>query len=176
MNKIDFHEMLFTRHSIRKYTDKELTSDEVRTILEAALLAPSSKSSRPWHFTVVENPEILKVMAQCKPQFAHPIANASLAVVVSANPTVSDVWIEDAAIAATYIQLQVEALGLGSCWIQLRNRLHDDETSASQWMKDYLDLDPELEVLCVITIGHKNEVRKPVDPEKLKWEKVLIVD
>lgn len=47
-----FNEMLFERHSIRRYTDEPLDADEVKKILEAALLAPSSKSSRPWQFIV----------------------------------------------------------------------------------------------------------------------------
>ena len=174
MEENKFHEMLFRRHSIRKYTDEQLTPDEVKMILEAALLSPTSKNSRPWHFTVVDNPELLKQLSVFKPLYAHSIGNGPLSVVVSANPQLSDVWIEDASVAATFIMLQVEALGLGCCWIQVRGRMRDEETSCSDWIKDLLEIEPEQEVLCVISIGHKNEERKPVDPEKLKWEKVSI--
>lgn len=51
------------------------------------------------------------------------LADAAMAVVVMADPLASDVWIEDASIASIMIQLQAEDLGLGSCWIQVRERL-----------------------------------------------------
>ena len=169
-----FHEMLFTRHSIRKYTPQPVSPDDVQTILEAALLAPTSKNARSWEFTVVDDRELLEQLSKSKPLYGTSIARSALSIVVSADPSKSDVWVEDASVAATFIQLQVEALGLGSCWIQLRNRMHDNETTASEFVKQLLNLPGEQQVVCVISIGHKDEVRKPVDPEKLKWEKVHI--
>lgn len=170
----DFHSLLLNRRSIRKYQDKELSADDVKLILEAALLAPTSKNMRSWSFTVVEGKDALTRLSQCKPQFATPIARCKLAVVVSGDASASDAWVEDASIAATYIQLQAEALGLGSCWIQVRNRMCDDYTSAGDMVKQMFDIDEQQQVLCVISIGYKDEVRKPADPEKLCWEKVHI--
>ena len=169
-----FHEMLFTRHSIRKYTPQPVNPDDVKTILEAALLAPTSKNARSWEFTVVDDRELLEQLSKSKPLYGTSISRSALSIVVSADPSKSDVWVEDASVAATFIQLQVEALGLGSCWIQLRNRMHDNETTASEFVKQLLNLPGEQQVVCVISIGHKDEIRKPVDPEKLKWEKVHI--
>lgn len=170
----DFHTLLLNRRSIRKYQDKELSADDVKLILEAGLLAPTSKNLRSWSFTVVEGDEALSRLSQCKPQFATPISRCKLAVVVSADASVSDAWVEDASIAATYIQLQAEALGLGSCWIQVRNRMCDDECTASEMVKQMFGMDDEQQVLCVISIGYKDEMRKPADSDKLCWEKVHI--
>ena len=47
------HELLLRRHSIRRYKDQEISAEDVKTILEAALLAPSSKSVLPWQFVLV---------------------------------------------------------------------------------------------------------------------------
>ena len=169
-----FHEMLFTRHSIRKYTPDPLSPDDVKTILEAALLAPSSKRARSWEFTVVDDKSLLEQLAKSKPLYGTCIGRSALSIVVSANPLLSDVWVEDASVAATFIHLQVEALGLGSCWVQLRNRMHDNETTASEFVKQLLNLPAEQQVVCVIAIGHKDEVRRPVDPDKLLWDKVHV--
>ena len=169
-----FHEMLFTRHSIRKYTTDEVAPDEVKTILEAALLAPTSKNARSWEFTVVDDRALLEKLAACKPLYGTCIGRSALSIVVSADPLKSDVWVEDASVAAAFVQLQVEALGLGSCWVQVRNRMHDDEVTASEYVKELLHMGGEQQVVCVIAIGHKDEVRKPVDPDKLKWEKVHV--
>ncbi|MGM9803028.1 MAG: nitroreductase family protein [Muribaculaceae bacterium] len=170
----EFHDMLFTRHSIRKYTGESIDGEWVKLILEAALLAPSSKSTRPWEFVVVEDAEVLERLAGCKPFGAGPIAKCKMAIVVCAHPGVSDVWVEDAAVAATYMQLQAEALGLGSCWIQIRGRFDKDNNDAADLVRYLLDIPGDQQVECIITLGHKDEVRKPVDPEKLLWEKVHI--
>ena len=132
----NFHELLLRRHSIRKYTGEDLSADDIKTILEAGLLAPTSKNARSWSFTVVDDTATLEQLAKCKPMFATPIARCKVAIVVSGNPEKSDVWIEDTAIAAAYMQLQVEALGLGSCWInRAKEEFESDEGKAllRQW-------------------------------------------
>ena len=169
-----FHDMLFTRHSIRKYTDQPIDGEQVKLLLEAALLAPSSKSARPWEFVVVEDKETLEKMAESKPFGAAPLKKCVLAIVVCADPFKSDVWVEDASVAATYIQLQAELLGLGSCWVQIRGRFDKDNNDAADLLRALLNMPGEQQVECVITLGHKDEVRRPVDPEKLLWEKVHI--
>lgn len=169
-----FHDMLFTRHSIRKYTDELLTSDQVKTILESALLAPSSKSSRPWEFVVVEDKEVLQQLAQCRPFGTTPLKNCVLAIAVCGDPGKSDAWVEDCTIAAAYMQLTAESMGLSSCWVQVRGRFDKDNNDAADLVRELLDIPGEQQVQCIVTFGHKDEVRRPVDPEKLLWEKVHI--
>lgn len=169
-----FHSLLLRRHSIRRYTSETLNPDDVTLLMQAALLAPTSKNARSWEFTVVDDRLMLEELSHCKPLYATPIARCAMAVVVSADPAVSDVWVEDASVAAAFLQLQAEALGLGSCWIQVRNRMHSDDETASEWIKALLDIDGSQQVVCVITIGYKDEERRPVDPDKLRWEKVHI--
>ena len=113
----NLHQLLVNRRSTRRYTSESIDPENVRLILEAALLAPTSKNGRPWQFVVVEDKDMLQRLSECKPAGAAPIANASLAIVVAADPTISDPWVEDASIAAAFMQLQAEDLGLGSCWI-----------------------------------------------------------
>lgn len=173
MNK-EFHDMLFTRHSIRKYTDEPLDGEHVKLLLEAALLAPSGKSVRPWEFVVVEDKEVLAKMSECRPFGSGPVAKCKLAIVVCGDPGKTDVWVEDCTIAATYIQLQAEALGLGSCWIQMRGRFDKDNNDSADLIRELLDIPGEQQVECIIVLGHKDEVRRPVDPDKLLWEKVHI--
>ena len=59
----NFHQMLLERHSIRRYTDRPIDGEDVKTILEAALLAPTSKNARSWQFVVVE---ILRLSTSCR--------------------------------------------------------------------------------------------------------------
>lgn len=139
MNK-EFHDMLFTRHSIRKYTDEPIDGEHVKLLLEAALLAPSGKSVRPWEFVVVEDKEVLAKMSECRPFGSGPVAKCKLAIVVCGDPGKTDVWVEDCTIAATYIQLQAEALGLGSCWIQMRGRFDKDNNDSADLIRELLEI------------------------------------
>ena len=146
----------------------------MKLLLEAALLAPSGKSVRPWEFVVVEDKEVLAKMSECRPFGSGPVAKCKLAIVVCGDPGKTDVWVEDCTIAATYIQLQAEALGLGSCWIQMRGRFDKDNNDSADLIRELLDIPGEQQVECIIVLGHKDEVRRPVDPDKLLWEKVHI--
>lgn len=108
----NFSELIKNRRSMRKFTDEELTQDQVVALMKAALMSPSSKRSNSWQFVVVDDKEVLKELSHCKEQASSFIADAALAIVVMADPLASDVWIEDASIASIMIQLQAEDLGL----------------------------------------------------------------
>lgn len=170
----NFHDLLVNRRSIRHYTSEPISAEDVKLILEAGLLAPTSKSSRSWQFIAVDDRSMLDRLAQCKPMAAVPIERCALAVVVAADPTLSDPWIEDASIAAAYMQLQAADLGLGSCWIQVRGRFTADNIPSEEYVQELLGIPETISVLCIMTFGHKGEERKKVDTSKLLWEKVHI--
>ncbi len=87
---------------MRKFTEEELTQEQVVTLMKAALMAPTSKRSNAWQFIVVDEKDKLKELSYCKEQASQFIADAALAVVVVADPLASDVWIEDASIACNF--------------------------------------------------------------------------
>lgn len=169
-----FQQLQIHRRSIRKYSEELLSPDETKKILEAALLSPTSKNRHSWEFIAVEEREMLVKLSKCKPKSAEFIADAALLVVVLGNPLVSDAWVEDASIASINMQMQAEELGIGSCWIQVRNRLFSETVTASEYINDLLDIPMPLEVLCVISFGKKEKERTPADIENLHWEKVHI--
>lgn len=169
-----FSELISRRRSMRKYTDEELTQDQVVTLIKAALKAPTSKGRHSWHFVVVDDKNTLSELSHCKEQSASFIADAAIAVVVLADPLESDVWIEDASIASIYLQLQAEDLGLGSCWVQIRERMYSDVETSNDYIHGILDIPRQLQVVSVIAIGHKGMERKPFNEEHLLWEKVHI--
>ncbi len=170
----NFSELIMKRRSMRKFTDKELTQDEVVTLLKAALMSPTSKRSNAWQFVVVDDKETLATLANCKEHGAAFLKDAALAIVVTADPLASDVWIEDASVASIMIQLQAEDMGLGSCWIQVRERFTASGMAADEFVHGVLDLPLQLQTLSIIAIGHKGMERKPFDEEHLQWEKIHI--
>lgn len=169
-----FHDLVISRRSIRKYTGEPLDPEHVKLILEAALMSPAGKRKNPWHFIVIEDKDTLKSLSEAKDQGALPIAGAAIAIVVCANPDDSDTWVEDLSIASIQMQLQCRDLGLGSVWVQMRNREDADGNSATYNIRKILEIPAPFEVLSVISIGHPDEERKPYDTSKLQWEKVHI--
>ena len=169
-----FSSLITQRRSTRKFTDQLLSPEQVESILKAALMAPTSKSSFSWEFVVVEDKDVLKKLAESKKHGAAFLAECALAIVVLGDETKSDVWIEDASVASIYMQLQAEAIGLGSCWCQIRNRLTSNAVDSDQHVRDALNIPYQFSVLSIIAFGYKNQERKPFNEEHLLWEKVHI--
>ena len=169
-----FATLIQNRRSTRKFTEQLLSPEQVELILKAALMAPASKRSNPWQFVVVEDKEMLKKLAGCKKNGSAFLEGCALAVVVLANVMESDVWIEDASVASIYMQLQAEDLGLGSCWVQVRERFTATGMPSDEFVHGILDIPLQLQVLSVIAVGHKGMERKPFNEEHLQWEKIHI--
>ena len=168
----NFNDLAQKRRSIRKFQDRPIEEEKLNNILKAALMAPSSKRCQPWHFVVVDEQEKLLQMSVCREMGCKFLDGAPLAIIVMADESVSDVWVEDASIAAAYLQLAAEDLGLGSCWIQVRNRMKSENQSTEAYLKEIINAPEHLRIECIIAIGYKAEEKIPFDETRLKWEKI----
>ncbi|CAK7042435.1 NAD(P)H nitroreductase [Tissierella sp. P1] len=165
-------DLLMNRRSIRKYKNQELEKEILDKILQGALTSPSGKNKKPWELVVVNNKEILDKLGASRGGASHPISNAELAIVVLVDPNITDTWIEDASIIATVIQLTSESLGLGSCWIQVRNRLTEDDQNVEDYVKKLLNIPEKYNVETMIALGYPDEEKKPHDTETLPYDKI----
>ena len=164
---------LRTRRSIRKYQDRPLSSSCVEALEEAVLRAPSSRGLNPLHHVFVQDKDMLEKLALAKPHGGAFLKNASLGVVVCADPSVSDVWVEDAAIASFILHMTAHTRGLGSCWIQVRKRMHTEEISASEYIRTCLHLPEHLEVEAIIAIGYPDENKTGHPKNELLYPRIL---
>ena len=149
-----FIDLLRSRRSIRQFEDRPVEAEKVDLLVEAVLRSPSSRGFNPWEFVVVTDPAIISQLSMAKPHGASFLSNAPLAIVVCADPAKSDVWVEDASIAAIILHLAATDLGLGSCWIQLRKRDYDDSKTAGEYAAEVLGLPAELAVSAIMAIGY----------------------
>lgn len=168
----NFKDLAQLRRSHRKFTEEEISPEDVQAILRAALMSPTSKSQRAWQFVVVEDKLDINKLADAKDLGSQFMKGAPLAIVVLGDPQQNDCWIEDGSIAAISMQYQAEELGLGSCWVQMRGRGLADGTPADEVIRGVLDIPSNLNTLCIIAFGHKADERKPQDEDNLKWENV----
>ncbi len=167
-----FIDLLKERRSIRKFTEEEVEGEKIQAIIQAGLLSPTSRNNQPWQFVLVDDDELLQKLAQSKSGGSSFVAGADLAVVVTANPEESDVWIEDCAIAATNMHNMAAELELGSCWVQIRRRHTQEGESSEKFVRDILDIPSELRVSCFLAVGHPDEEKDEYLLENLSYNKM----
>lgn len=121
---------------------------------------------------MVSAPDTLRALSRAKQHGAEFLAGAPLAVVIAADPERCDVWVEDCAIAGIILQLSATALGLGSCWAQIRLRSHSDGRTAEAYVREIVGLPSRLSVACIIGIGYPAEVKSGHPRSSLAFNQV----
>jgi nitroreductase len=171
---MNFHELITKRRSRRKFSNQEIEPEKIELLANAALMSPTGKQKNHWDFILVQNKSTLLQLAECKTHGSKLIAGAKLAVVVIGDPTISDTWIEDCAIASIYLQLQAEDLGLGSCWVQVHKREHNATYSSESYIRELLQIPEEKNILSIIAIGYPVDEKNPFDKHNLLLERIHI--
>jgi nitroreductase len=165
-------EFLRTRRSIREYASKPIEPEKLELLKEAVLRSPSSRNIDPWEFIFVDDRSLLKKLATCKPHGADFLTHAALGIVVCGDSRQSDTWIEDCSIASILVQMVAQSIGLGSCWVQVRNRMSDDQTTSEQYVQTLLRIPEHIKVESIIAVGYPAEKRGPLPRASLKDAKV----
>ena len=144
----------------------------LETLKEALLRCPSSRSINPWEFIFVDDPNLLERLSCSKEQGSSFLKEAPLGIVVCGDESISDVWIEDCSIASITVQYVAEALNLGSCWIQIRNRNYDREKTSEAHIKELLQIPEHMKVEAIIGIGYPAEKKEGHPQHTLEYNKI----
>ena len=127
-----FEELVHKRRSVRKYSDQPVAKEDLLKCLEAARLAPSGCNSQPWHFIVIDEPELRKhvaariffgIYSMNKFAMEAPVLVAVVSekekFLASFGGQIRDTsyCLVDIGIACEHLILQAQELGIGSCWI-----------------------------------------------------------
>ncbi len=169
-------ELLRERRSVRRFEERPVEEAKIDLLIEAALRSPSSRGLNPWEFVVVTDKEVLGKLSLAKPHGASFVKNAPLAIVVCADPAKCDVWVEDCSIAAILLHLAATDLGLGSCWVQIRLRNHDDQQTAQDYVAGLVGLKAGMVVEAIVAVGYPAEnlpghSRASLPDEKVHFER-----
>ncbi len=119
---IDALQNILTRRSIRQFTDRPISEEDLHAILTAGMSGPSCVNARDWHFLVVQDRDILGKMADANGRPAEPLRQAAAGILIlgdldRAFEHAPDYWIIDASIAGQNMTLAAHALGIGSVWL-----------------------------------------------------------
>jgi nitroreductase len=147
---------IFARRSIRKYTAKPVSRKNVKTMLEAAMAAPSSSNRKPWHFIVVTDRHILDKLASVHP-YGKMLFEAPLCIAVCGDKTISPrYWIQDCSAATENLLLAAAALSLGAVWLGVHPR-----ESRGKPISKILKIPENVVPLNLVSVGHPAEEKEP---------------
>lgn len=172
---MDFEQLVQQRRSHRKFDGRKVTDEEMHLILRAALMSPTAMNRQSWHFYLTRDRELLRRLSTAKKTGALMVAEADVAVAITCNPDEDGCWIEDCSVAAVVMQYQAEELGLGSCWVEMRDHQRSDGTPAEEAVREILGIDGSERVLCLVAFGHAADKKEPADERKLKWTAVKTI-
>lgn len=157
---MDFLEVIEKRHSVRRFTDEPVDRELLDAIIGIAQTAPSSKNCHSSAFMVIEDKDTLLAVSEMRDRGSAFLKGAPAAIVVMGDRSRSDIWVENASISATFIQLAATALDLGSCWVHVRDRQRSSadpsKGTAEDYLRGLLGIREEYGVLCVIALGHED--------------------
>lgn len=164
---MDIQETLLNRRSIRKYTDQKISSQDINTMLKAAMYAPSAMNTQAWHFIVIEDKNILLNTLQSIP-YAEMLKQSTAAILVCGDSSIekNESWLLQNCSAVTQnILLSAFGLGIGSCWIGIQGM---DEIVRN--IKHQFKLPEKIVPVSLISLGYPDEVVKA--EERFKEEKI----
>lgn len=159
---------IFRRRSIRKYTDRPVTEEQIRSILAAAMAAPSARNLKPWRFVVIRERETLDEIAQIHP-YGKMIYQASLVIAVCGDRDISPKrWDQDCAAATENILLALPELGLGGVWVAYHPRGREED-----FLRKLLELPENVCGFALVPVGYPAETkpsRSQYDAENIHFE------
>jgi len=156
---MEFKALIASRHSVRKFTEQPVDRLLLDEIVEDAGLAPSSKNSKSSGFMIIEEPGLLEAISAMRDHGSGLIKGAAAAIIVLGDTAKTDLWLDNAAISATYLMLSAADKGLGSCWVHVNGRLRVKEDpsrgTAEAYLRELLNLKDNMRPLCVVAIGYE---------------------
>ncbi len=163
---------IFTRSSVRSYTNQEVESWKLELLLKAGMASPTAGNKQPWAFIVVNSKELLQNIADTL-EYGKMVAGAPLAIVVCGDTSKvgegkrGEYWIQDCSAVTENILLAAHGMDLGAVWVSLYPM--DDRVGA---VKEMLALPENIIPFNVIPVGYpKGEatVKQKWNPDIVKY-------
>ena len=148
---------IYSRRSIRRYTEEKVSDELIRDLLRSAMYAPSAGNERPWHFIVIRDRDILTRITDFHP-YSSMLPSAACAIIVCADLRLErykGMWVQDCSAATMNILLAAESHGLGAVWLGV----YPEEDRVNP-LRELLHLPESVLPLSICSVGYPAETRK----------------
>ena len=159
--EFDFLRLAKSRRSIRRFTEKDVTKEQLLRLIDAAQSAPSAGNCQPWHFYVIKNKNLQEQMKDSAYQQGFILYAPACIVVCTESKRSGGRYgergrelycLQDTAAAVQNILLCAKSMGLGTCWVGAF-----DEAKVTE----ILNLPEGLRPVAIIPVGEPAEDFKP---------------
>ncbi|MBO8444612.1 MAG: nitroreductase family protein [Bacteroidetes bacterium] len=158
---MEFLDVIDKRHSVRKFADRPVEREILDALISVAQKAPSSRNCKSSAFMVVEERDTLAAISEMRDFGSAFVKDAPAAIVVMGDETKTDLWVDNCAISATFLQLAATAMDLGSCWVHVNGRPRSKSDAslgdAETYLRELLGIKDGMRVLCVVAVGYPEE-------------------
>jgi len=160
---MDAMDVILTRRSVRKYTDKELSDERIKELIDAAVSAPSAGNQQLWRFIIIDDLEKISKIQSFHPnaKFLHEAKKVILICGDLSLEKFKNYWVLDCSAATQNMLLAARALGLGSCWLGVYPREDRIEN-----LKKLFDLPESVIPFSLVALGYTSEKQEKVDRYK----------
>jgi len=153
-------EAIFTRRSIRQFTGRTISEEDLKTVIKAGFCAPSAHNKQPWHFVIVRDKAALENISKVHP-YAKMLPQAGCGIIVCGDKNkegMAGFLIEDCSAAMQNMLLAAHGLGLGAVWCGLY-----PVTQLTKPVGELVNLPPEMVPVGMVVIGYKAEEKENMD-------------
>jgi nitroreductase len=165
---MELYNGLLTRRSIRKFTGTRIEDENIIAIIKAGMYAPSANNTRPWHFIVVDDKEIMKRIMEVHP-YSSMLSLASHAILICGDEKLQNgpgYYILDCSAATQNILLAAHALGFGAVWLGVEPRKERIKA-----MKGIFGLPEHITPVSIIAIGIPVKISDKI-PQRFEPKKI----
>ncbi len=165
--------VIHSRKSVRKYTEQQVSKEQLETAIRAAMAAPTARNQQPWRFVVITQKEALNQLAEVAPN-GKMLKEASAAIIVCGDSErffpgeAESYWVQDCSASNQNLLLAIESMGLGAVWIGVH-----PISERINALKNVVELPPTWQPLCINAIGYPTGAEKPKNkwkPENILWK------
>lgn len=160
---------ILTRVSVRQFTGEPISQQQIDTLLQCAMAAPSALNKQPWAFIVITDTALLQRIgnempnSRCQNQPA--CAFIPCGDLTKAFPDLPEFWINDVSAATENLLLAAHAMGLGAVW----TGVHPSAERVAQ-LQSLLSLPEHIVPLCIVPVGYPAET--PAIKEKFSADNI----
>ena len=146
---MDLLEGIYSRRSIRRYTEEPVTPEQLREIVKAGTWAPSGQNNQPWRFVTVTDRTVLANLAKLT-KYSHIIEKAPASIVVFIDRSTMYHEVKDHQSIGACLQnmlLASHGMGLGAVWL-------GEILKSADAVRELLAVPKDMELMAVVVVGH----------------------
>ena len=158
----DVMDVLRRRRTVRKFTDQEVTREQIDLLVESAMYAPNRLNHQPWHFIVIQDKRTQRQFADFLRIHSY-LEDASAVIVACAVPKASTTWAMDVSASVENMMIAATAMGLGTAWVGSPDSV--TWSMFEETVRDSLAIPIDVRVVALLAVGYPDRQPSPHSKE-----------